>query len=392
MGGRTDSVALDDERVSRLLGSLRDADFDAWLPATVANVRYATGHQYAALAVGEQAGAAALVTDGEAVLCVSAGEFAAASFDGGRLAARVNPYGSFHFASRDGSGPGPSAPDLAGSVIGALHDLGLDRSRVALDGGLALEVVQAIRHEFPRMELVDAAGWGAAVRRTKTPGEIERLRASAGLASAGIEAAIAAAGVGLTELDLMAVVGRTMMEGGGLPTFLVVTSGERSAYSDAWATQRRLEKGDLVRFDVGCTLDGYWSDVGRTAVVGEPTALQAERYRAIFAGEDEQLRRLRPGVRAQDLFDEAVATVESAGLTPYRRHHCGHAIGLEVYEPPFVKPDDQTVLEEGMVLCLETPFYELGWGGMMVEDTVLVTESGHERFTHADRDLVVITP
>jgi Xaa-Pro aminopeptidase len=231
----------------------------------------------------------------------------------------------------------------------------------------------------------------AKVRSVKVPGEVDRLEAAAHLAEDGIARAIDEAGPGVTERDLASIVASVMSAGGGIPRFVVVTSGERSALSDARAADRALQPGDLVRFDVGCTVDGYWSDIGRTAVVGGPDPLQARRYAAILAGEDAQLDTLRAGVTAGSLFDVAVAAVEAGGLLPYRRHHCGHGIGTAVYEPPSVAPAGAAeALEAGMVLCLETPYYEIGWGGMMVEDTVVVTAGGHRRLTRTDRSLRVI--
>ena len=114
-----------------------------------------------------------------------------------------------------------------------------------------------------------------------------------------------------------------------------------SALSDARATDREWNPGELLRFDVGCTFDGYWSDIGRTAVLGEPSSEQARCYAAILAGEGEQLDAARPGMTAGQLFDVAVQAVEAAGLRPYRRHHCGHAIGSEVYERPIVAPGSE---------------------------------------------------
>ncbi|MDH3398077.1 MAG: aminopeptidase P family protein, partial [Acidimicrobiia bacterium] len=108
------------------------------------------------------------------------------------------------------------------------------------------------------------------------------------------------------------------------------------------------------------------------------------------AGEDAQLRIAAPGVLASTLFATAVESVEDAGLRPYRRHHCGHGIGREVYEPPIVSPGTELPLQSGMVLCFETPFYEIGWGGMMVEDTVVITADGNQRLNHSDRSLRVV--
>ena len=170
---------------------------------------------------------------------------------------------------------------------------------------------------------------------------------------------------------------------------MVVTSGHRSALSDAYASERILRPGDLVRFDIGCVYQGYWSDIARTAVVGSPSARQASYYAALRAGLAAEVDRVRPGMTAGELFDIAVNTVRAGGLTHYQRHHVGHAIGLSVYERPVITPDATTILQPGMVFCLETPYYELGWGGMMLEDTGVLTDTGFELFTSIDRDLVV---
>ncbi len=91
------------------------------------------------------------------------------------------------------------------------------------------------------------------------------------------------------------------------------------------------------------------------------------------------------------IFDRAVAVVEqNGGPVPYRRQHCGHGIGLTTYEQPIIRPGEDGVLAPGMVFCFETPYYELGWGGMMIEDALVITESGASRLTDEVRDLTVV--
>src|SRR5690606_27622465 len=99
---------------------------------------------------------------------------------------------------------------------------------------------------------------------------------------------------------------------------------------------------------------------------------------------------LRAGVRAADLFDTAVAAVREAGIPPYHRHHCGHGIGLAGYEYPLIEPGSHAILETGSCLCVETPFYEIGWGGMMVEDLVVIEENGFRPLSTPDRSLTII--
>jgi Xaa-Pro aminopeptidase len=181
-----------------------------------------------------------------------------------------------------------------------------------------------------------------------------------------------------------------MAAAGAEPRFVVATTGPRSAFADVYPSDQAIVPGDLVRFDVGCVVDGYWSDIGRTAVVGEPDSLQAKRYAAILEGEEQQLAAIRPGVSARSIFELALDVVEANGVSPYRRQHCGHGIGLDVYEPPIINRATDALLEEGMTFCLETPYYVLGWGGMMVEDTIVLTADGHRRFTVTDRGMRII--
>jgi Xaa-Pro aminopeptidase len=387
----TSRADLRAQRSGRLAAALATAPFDAWLSSTPANTEYATGYSSATLAVGELPTCAAVVTPERTVLCGPAGEWAAAVCDAGVRAENYLPYGRFFFATHGTTpGPGTAHPDLPTALADALRQLGLPTARLAVDEAFDPRLLAELRSQLPGVQVVDGSSWALQVRSRKTAGELERMARSAMLAETGIARAVEQARVGVSELALMAIVGSTMLEGGGLPQFLVVTSGPRSAHSDTFATGRVIQEGDLVRFDVGCTVEGYWSDVGRTAVVGEPDTLQQERYEAILAGEQRQLDSVRAGMTAEKLFQVAVEGVEAGGLVPYRRQHCGHGIGLEVYEPPIINAAATATVEAGMTFCVETPFYELGWGGMMVEDMIVITEGGHARLTHSDRSLVVI--
>jgi Xaa-Pro dipeptidase len=97
-----------------------------------------------------------------------------------------------------------------------------------------------------------------------------------------------------------------------------------------------------------------------------------------------------PGAAASYVFSEAVDRVRAEGIPHYRRHHVGHGIGLETYEPPILSPNTEIPLEAGMVFEVETPYYELGFGGTFIEDTVVVTDSGAKVLTELPRELQVI--
>ncbi|CAH1658407.1 hypothetical protein CHELA20_53388 [Hyphomicrobiales bacterium] len=237
----------------------------------------------------------------------------------------------------------------------------------------------------------DAVPFMLAVRAVKLPGEIALLRAAARMTEAAIEAGMQAARVGVTDKEVAAVVAAAMSAGGGYPRNVTVVGGLDSAFADAFARERPLAPGDLLRFDVGCNYYGYKSDLARTAVMRESTPLQQTRYEALRLGLKAEVDTARAGVTAGEIFEAGLQGITEAGFPSVRRHHLGHAIGMSVYEQPVITPGSTAVLQAGSTFCLETPYYEPGWGGMMCEDTVIVTETGFTLISSMDRSLRILT-
>lgn len=377
--------------IDRLRGALEGSPHEWLVLASGAHVAYATGYRSVA---GDLFGSHRMVAvvSPERTVLVGGASDAAPAIEAGISPDDYVPFGRFYFEATERGRPEASFSDRHATLEGALGEAIV---RAGLSGPVGIDAAAA--DLVPLLgssgaDPVDANDWLYQLRAVKAREEVDALRTAAGIAETAIDAAIGAAGTGVTEKDLETVVTSSMAAAGAMPRFAVVTAGERSALADARATDRPLRAGDLLRFDVGCTVEGYWSDIGRTAVVGEPDPVQAGKYAAILAGEQAQLDAAAPGITAAGLFDAAVDTVEAEGLRPYRRHHCGHAIGLEVYERPVIGPGWDTTLEPGMVFCVETPYYEIGWGGMMVEDAFVVTGDGIDLLTHSDRSLRIIDP
>jgi Xaa-Pro dipeptidase len=333
---------------------------------------------------------AAIVTREKAVLVTGASD-AAAALEVLRDPACVYRYGVFFFESRGGSGVDWSAlPKLEGTFSDALRAAVAAvvklQHAVGLDCPNAWEL-QELKNLVPARSF-DARSAIMKARRTKLPEEIEKIARAAAITEHGLEKAFAQAHAGATELELSTTIAGEMRAGGGVPRFVVVTCGERSALADAYATPAKLSEGDLVRFDIGCTVDGYWADMARTAVLGEPTREQQQRYDALLEGQEAQRALARSGVTAGDLFKVAVDRVRQGALPDYKRSHCGHGIGIDVHEFPTLSASMQNVeLEDAMVLCVETPYYQIGWGGMMVEDMIVIRPTGNECLTRLPREL-----
>jgi len=389
--------AFDDDlvvaRQQRFREALEGSDLDAYVAVSEANVAQITGYRSVSADLFSGHPMRAVMTRDRVILVAPSADSGPA-LEIGVDAEDFVPYGRFYFMSAGGHPASEMAdrfPDSAAALAEACRIAGIDGGRVGIDGSLEdASIAGVISQAAPSSELVEASNWALEVRGPKLPGELARLSKAAALALAGIDAAINAAGAGITEKELAGIVASTMAQGGGMPKFVVASIGVGSALADVHPTDRAWQPGELLRFDVGCTFDGYWSDVGRTAVLGEPDRLQTSRYEAIYAGVEAELEAMRPGVGASSIFDLAVETVRRNGIDPYPRQHCGHGIGADVYEPPIIRPGEEGVLEKGMTFCLETPFYELGWGGMMVEDTVVVTNDGVEFIAELDRSLRVV--
>jgi Xaa-Pro aminopeptidase len=284
------------------------------------------------------------------------------------------------------------AESATAALLAALESLPT-ASRIAIDErAMAAATRDALRERFGDA-IVAGAGLLDTIRMIKTPEEVRRLEAAALAIESSFEAAIAAAAEGMTEAELASVFDRNTIEQRSRPHFSVIAFGERGALPNAVPSDwRRLRHGDTIRFDIGCKTEQYSSDIARTAVFGMPSEKVARYYDAILAGEERMLEVMRPGVAARDVFLAAMEATREAGIAHYRRHHVGHGVGLDTYDHPLLDESTETPLEAGMVFEIETPYYELGFGGLQVEDTVVITEDGCRLLTRSSRKLCLIEP
>lgn len=271
---------------------------------------------------------------------------------------------------------------------------GAKSGKVGIDAALiSVAGWQALHKANPGFEFVDLTKEMFELRLIKTPWEIACLRLAATSAEQGLAAAARDIRVGVTEADLvrsfrLAVdanpvcdrVGHAQMLIG--PTFAPTHLPRHEGAAD----------GAIIEIDVGTQVLGYTSDIARTFVLGDPPPILSRIYGALRAGHDYLLEAAKPGVPMRTVYEGATAAVLKSGLDRYSRGHLGHSIGLDirVEEPPVVGPAEQTIIEAGMVLCLETPYYGHGIGGVSIEDMVLITERGAENLITLSRDLTVV--
>ncbi len=239
---------------------------------------------------------------------------------------------------------------------------------------------------------VPAEGLVQERRRCKGPEEIASIESAARIVDAALEATARLARAGAAESDIALELELQMRRRGSEePAFpTIVAAGPHSALPHAQPTDRRLAAGDLVCIDCGATVGGYRSDLTRAWVIGEPDAEQRRVHAAVLRAHDRALAMVGPGVVSDDLNDAAHEELTAAGIGDWWRHGVGHGVGLDIHEAPSLRARAGNELAAGDVVTIEPGAYRAGWGGIRVEDLVLVTETGARTLSAAPTALRVI--
>jgi ectoine hydrolase len=286
--------------------------------------------------------------------------------------------------------------DVVAKAAEAVLSAGLGGRRVGLVGAshMTAAAYLGFRDELPDLELVRADELVEELRIHKSPAEVAAMRAAIDLGCDAVAAAMAAAVPGGTEADCVAEAARVVATAGGVLYDAACASGAQ-AHNFTWARMpssslRRLEAGDMFHLDCYGALGGYFWDFGRTRVVGDaPTAQQRELMDAAIAVVDAVCAAIRPGVRASDVYragDAAMAASAIVQRIPVEEADTegfpavGHGIGLG-WEGPWLTPTDETVLEAGMTIAVETLIGHPAMGGGFHEENGVVTNDGFEVLT-----------
>jgi len=228
------------------------------------------------------------------------------------------------------------------------------------------------------------------LRIVKDEEEIKRIEDACGIADDAMEVALESVREGVKEREVAAKMEYEMrMEGAEKPAFdTIIASGPRSALPHGVATDRVIERGDLVVIDEGALYGHYNSDMTRTVIVGSPSEKQLDVYEAVLEAQEKCVEAAKPGVKTKDLDSLARKILDEYGYEKNFIHSLGHGVGLEIHEWPGVSQFDETVLKPGMVITIEPGVYIPGFGGVRIEDTIVITEDGARRLTKTERRLV----
>ncbi|GGV95917.1 aminopeptidase [Streptomyces gelaticus] len=276
--------------------------------------------------------------------------------------------------------------EVGGHVRDFLLERGLDGARIGVVGGrfIPAAVVDEIRAALPDAELADAQLLFWQAKQIKSPREIELIEHAGRATAAGLEAAMELARPGVTELELSAAAHEAMAADADWIGHCMIAGGPRSGLKHLYPTPRRIEDGDLVFMDMGVHYQGYFTDTARTLCAGTVGRRQREVLQCGLDMFEAALAETRPGVRVADLQDLAQGIAEEAGYGAYYwPTGFGHGIGTNVAELPSLHWKSETVLQPGHVFALEPMIVIQGLGCGVMEDQILVTDTGARSLTPA---------
>ncbi len=354
-------------RLAALLDGLTAAHLDALLVTSLANIRYLTGFSGSS--------ALLLVSQREALLITDFRyQTQAAEEVGDSARVLIEPQSLW-------AGLWQQLTQLQGvQVLGfeSAHLLHRDFQRLMEAGA---------RWQWrPTLDLVET------LRERKDADEVRLIERAANVAIRALERTLAEVRVGMSELQVAGVLERSLRDEGseGFPFPSIVASGSRSALPHARATSARVREGDLLLLDFGAEVEGYCADITRTVVVGRATDEQREVYDVVRRANEQASHSIRAGMTGRDADAIARGYIEQRGYGDLFGHGLGHGVGLEVHEAPRLSRTADGALAEGAVVTIEPGVYRPGWGGVRIEDDVVLDAAGPRILTKFTRELIEI--
>ena len=269
----------------------------------------------------------------------------------------------------------------------AVHRLGFEAGHVTVSQWEAFKALT------PDLEWVNTADVVSTLRLVKDAGEVETIRRAIAVAEAAFESVKPLLRPGTREQDFAIELEFAMRRGGaeGVAFDTIVASGALGAHPHHHAGVRPLALGDFVTIDWGATVDGYNSDITRTVAIGQVTDKQREVYAVVLEAQKRAIAAVKPGKTGKEIDAVARDFITERGYGEAFGHGLGHSLGRSVHDGPgFSARAESLVLAPGMVMTVEPGIYLENWGGVRVEEDILVTEDGCEILTHLPNGLEVL--
>lgn len=382
--------------------AMQKAGVDALIAASIPNVYYLSDY----MTFGTQLGCgyqtyAVLPLDGEPTIVAPLNE-ADLVIESGTWIKNVNYYGCLRVKTTNNpkasettkkliaASKSESAETSCDALVMAITSQGLATKKLALDyTGVPINRYENIRSNLPDAKISDGSELLQRIRSVKTPEEINRIQRATEITEKAMEDALEIIHPDIMEIDLAGMYNYSIAEDGGHVTHAYIGLGERSSYPNPEPTTLAAAKGDLVRLQLGSIIRNYNSNISRTAIIERTSSEVEKRWKSVIDAQTSAIESIEPGVKFSKLFEIAQNELTKSGLKECPTS-LGHCIGIECNERPWIMEGEDTILQEGMVINVDIPFLDVGWGGMQLEDTVLVTKKGFKLLTNTERTLYLI--
>ena len=259
------------------------------------------------------------------------------------------------------------------------------------DNNMTLQQFKKLQ-KYIHIEMVPVCEIIEDIRLIKDTSEIETMKIAATIADEAFHHIVTFLKPGISETDVRDELEFSMRKKGATSSSfqIIVASGVRSSLPHGVASNKIIERGDIVTLDFGALYDGYCSDITRTVAIGEPS----EEFKKIYNVVREALKRgteaIKPGETAKSIDDVTRNYITDCGYGQYFGHSTGHGLGLEIHEPLRLSQESKATLKEGMVVTVEPGIYIPNWGGCRIEDDIVITKDGYEVITKSNRELIAI--
>jgi Xaa-Pro aminopeptidase len=381
-------VAEYERRINKLLASMDRDNIDAIIFNSKDNNNYFTGFQSIVWSSNVSTPGALIITrNGDAVLVSTVNNKATAEVTS--CVEEVEYYD-----------PKNKNYTFAAAIYDVIKKKGFANSRIGLEIGVGLKMhfnykdLMDLLVQLSSCEIVEIGDIVWECRMVKSEYEIEYMRRVCDLTARAFNSCLQEAYYGITEMELRRKIEVKMLQLGAEELYgLGLRAGqERYTQGNCPPCDRPIKTGEIILVDGGSIYKGYYCDIIREAIIGQPNAIQREMFDIAAEAAVEGIHKMKPGVLISDV---AKAVRDLVGKTKYDHLHvtkngCGHSIGLNVHEYPMLSIDTDVVLQPGMIFAIEPYILDPEHGSMGIEENVLITETGCEILSHTSHDLIII--
>lgn len=255
---------------------------------------------------------------------------------------------------------------------------------------MPLKMLNKLKDLLPKVDFKPKENVIESLSVSKDSEEIRKIKKAIRIADKAFSDILGYIKPGMMEKDIAFEMEYNMRSQGadGIAFDIIVASGQRSSMPHGKASTKKLRKGDFVTLDFGCLYQGYASDITRTLVLGKASERQKKIYDIVFKAQKSACKAVKPGLACSKLDAVARELIMKSGYGDYFGHGLGHGIGMIVHDNPVLNPRSTDVLAEGMVVTIEPGIYIPNWGGVRIEDDVLVTSSGGQVLSKSPKELI----